>query len=210
MRGYTERTKRLREISTRTQPSVSLERALIETEFYKKYYGTMGTPVLRALNFKNLMEKRKLYIGEDELIVGEKSEGPQVTPTFPELCCHTVEDMTVMNDRKYISFKVKEEDKILQQEKIIPYWEKRSIRHKILESMTQEWKDCYAAGMYTEFMEQRAPGHTVADGKIYEKGFLDFKNEIEEEIEKLDFMNDPDAYGKKAQLEGMAISCDAI
>jgi len=210
MRGYTERTKKLREISTRTQPSISLERALIETDFYEKFYGTVEIPVLRALNFKNLMEKRKLYIGEGELIVGEKSEGPQVAPTFPELCCHTVEDMTVMNDRKYISFKVKEEDKILQQEKIIPYWENRSIRHKILGAMTQEWKDCYAAGMYTEFMEQRAPGHTVADGKIYEKGFLDFKKEIEEEIEKLDFMNDPDAYDKKAQLQGMAISCDAI
>ena len=65
MRGYTERTKRVREISTRTQPSVSLERALIETSVYEKYYGTVEIPVLRALNFKNLMEKRKLYIGED-------------------------------------------------------------------------------------------------------------------------------------------------
>ncbi len=210
MRGYTERTKKLRELSVASQPAVSLERALLETEFYEKYYGTVETPVLRALNFKNLMENRKLYIGEDELIIGEKSEGPQVVPTFPELCCHTVEDMTVMNDRKYISFKVKEEDKKLQQDKIIPYWEKRSVRHKILEAMTQEWKDCYAAGMFTEFMEQRAPGHTVADGKIYEKGFLDFKNEIEEEVERLDFINDPDAYDKKAQLTGMAISCDAI
>ena len=210
MLGYTERTKKLRELSVASQTAVSLERALLETEFYEKYYGTVETPVLRAFNFKNLMENRKLYIGEDELIVGEKSEGPQVVPTFPELCCHTVEDMTVMNDRKYISFKVKEEDKKLQQDKIIPYWEKRSVRHKILEAMTQEWKDCYAAGMFTEFMEQRAPGHTVADGKIYEKGFLDFKNEIEEEVERLDFINDPDAYDKKAQLTGMAISCDAI
>ena len=89
MRGYTERTKKLREISTTTQPSISLERAVLETEFYEKYYGTVETPVLRALNFKNYMEKRKLYIGEGELIVGEKSEGPQVAPTFPELCCHT-------------------------------------------------------------------------------------------------------------------------
>jgi biotin carboxyl carrier protein len=160
-----------------------LERAVLETEFYEKYYGTVETPVLRALNFKNYMEKRKLYIGEGELIVGEKSEGPQVAPTFPELCCHTLEDMTVMNDRKYISFKVKEEDKKVQEEKIIPYWEKRSMRHKILESMTQEWKDCYAAGMFTEFMEQRAPGHTVADGKIYEKGFLDFKEREAEPAE---------------------------
>lgn len=210
MRGYTDRTKKLREESTNTQPAISLERALLETEFYKKYYGTVETPVLRALNFKNLMEKRKLYIGKYELIVGEKSEGPLIAPTFPELCCHTVEDMTIMNDRKYINFKVKEEDKILQKEKIIPYWEKRSTRYKILESMSQEWKNCYEAGMFTEFMEQRAPGHTVADGKIYEKGFLDFKKEIEEEIKKLDFLNDKEAYNKLAQLKGMSISCDAI
>lgn len=210
MRGYTERTKKLREESVTTQPRISLERAILETEFYEKYFGTVETPVLRALNFKNLMEKRKLYIGDGELIVGEKSEGPQVVPTFPELCCHSIQDMEIMNDRKFINFKVTEEDKKIQKEKIIPYWEKRSIRHRILESMTQEWKDYYEAGMFTEFMEQRAPGHTVADDKIYKKGFLDFKMEIEEEIEKLDFINDPEAYNKKAQLEAMAISCDAI
>jgi len=210
MRGYTERTKKLRQESTTTQPIVSLERALLETEFYQKNYGNLEIPVLRAMNFKNLMEKRKLYIGDGELIVGEKSEGPQVVPTFPELCAHTIEDMTVMNSRKYINFKVNDPDKEVQAEKIIPYWEGKSTRDKILESMTPEWKDCYAAGMFTEFMEQRAPGHTVADGKMYQKGFLDFKKEIEEAIEKLDFINDEEAYDKKAQLEGMVISCDAI
>jgi len=210
MEGYTERTKKLRQLSVTTQPRVSLERAVLETLLYEKYFGMLETPVLRALNFKNLMEKRSLYIGEDELIVGEKSEGPQVVPTFPELCCHTVEDMNVMNDRKYISFKVDEENIKIQEEKIIPYWERRSTRYKILESMTDEWKNCYAAGMFTEFMEQRAPGHTVGDGKIYQKGFLDFKKEIEEEIENLDFINDAQAYDKKTQLEAMSISCDAI
>ncbi|MEL7648351.1 MAG: trans-4-hydroxy-L-proline dehydratase [Sedimentibacter sp.] len=210
MRGYTERTKNLRLVSVSTQPRVSLERALLETEFYQKNFGTVETPVLRAMNFKYLMEHRKLYIGEGELIVGEKSEGPQVVPTFPELCAHTVEDMTVMNERKYINFKVNEEDKKVQAEKILPYWQNKSTRDKILASMTQEWKDCYAAGMFTEFMEQRAPGHTVADDKFYHKGFLQFKEEIEEAIEALDFLNDPEAYDKKAQLEAMAISCDAI
>ncbi|MDF2676397.1 MAG: Formate C-acetyltransferase [Bacillota bacterium] len=210
MRGYTERTKKLREESASTQPSVSLERALLETEFYQKHYGTVETPVLRALNFKYLMENRKLYIGENELIIGEKSEGPQVVPTFPELCAHTIEDMTVMNERKYINFKVKDEDKVVQAEKILPYWESKSTRDRILASMTPEWKDCYAAGMFTEFMEQRAPGHTVADDKFYKKGFIEFKQEIEEAIEQLDFLYDAEAYNKKSQLEAMAISCDAI
>ncbi len=210
MRGSTPRTKKLRQESVTTQPTLSLERAVLETEIYKKYYGKVEIPVLRALNFKHLMENRNLYIGEDELIVGEKSERPHAAPTFPELCCHTMEDLEVLNNRQYISFKISEKDKKLHEEIIMPYWKGRATRDKIISNMTQEWKDCYAAGMFTEFMEQRAPGHTVADDKFYKKGFLDFKKEIEEEISKLDFLHDKDAYDKKAQLEAMAISCDAI
>ena len=210
MRGYTERTKRLRELSVTTQPSISLERALLETEFYKKHFGTVEMPVLRALNFKHYIANRKLYIGDDELIVGEKSEGPQVAPTFPEICAHSVEDMQVMNARKLISFKVKDGDYALQAEEVIPYWKGKSTRDKILEAMAPEWKDAFAAGMFTEFMEQRAPGHTVADDKFYKKGFLDFKAEIEQSLVELDFVNDVEAYDKKAQLEAMAIACDAM
>jgi len=210
MRGSTERTKRLRQESVTTQPTLSVERAVLETELYKKYSGKVETPVLRALNFKYLMENRSLYIGEDELIIGEKSERPHAAPTFPELCCHTMEDLQILNDRQYINFKISESDKKLHEEIILPYWQGKATRDKIISNMTQEWKDCYAAGMFTEFMEQRAPGHTVADDKFYKKGFLDFKKEIEEEISKLDFLQDMEAYSKKAQLEAMSISCDAI
>lgn len=210
MRGYTERTKRLRELSVKTQPSISLERALLQTQFYEKHYGTVEMPILRALSFKNYIEHRKLYIGEDELIVGEKSEGPQVAPTFPEICAHSVEDMEIMNARKLISFKVKEGDYALQAEQIIPYWKGKSTRDKIMEAMAPEWKDAFAAGIFTEFMEQRAAGHTVADDKFYKKGFLDFKQEIEESMAALDFVHDLEAYEKKTQLQAMAIACDAM
>lgn len=210
MRGYTERTKRLRHESETTQPRVSLERAILETEFYKENDGKYEIPVMRGLNLLNYMSKRKLYIGKDELIVGEKSEGPQVVPTYPEICAHTVEDMDIMDSRKLVSFKVKPEDKITQKEEIYPYWEGKATRDKLLKEVSQEWRDAYYAGMFTEFMEQRAPGHTVADGKMYEKGFLDFKREIEEEIANLDFENDLNALEKRAQLQGMAYSCDAI
>lgn len=210
MRGSTDRTKRLREESVTTQPYLSLERALLTTAFYRENFGKYEMPVLRALNFKNYMEKRTLYLGRDELIVGEKSEGPQATPTYPEICAHTAEDMRIMNAREYIRFKVTDAQIETQEREILPFWQGRCTRDLLLSEMTDEWKNMYAAGMFTEFMEQRAPGHTVADGKIYEKGFLDFKREIEEEINALDFLNDPAARAKKAQLTGMAISCDAI
>ena len=38
---------------------------------------------------------------------------------------------------------------------------------------------------------------------------LDFKKQIQKEIERLDFLNDIEATDKKEQLDGMAISCDA-
>lgn len=210
MRGSTDRTKRLRENSVGTQPKLSTERSMLMTETYKQYSGEVSIPVLRALSFKNYLENRELYLGQDELIVGEKGNEPQTAPTFPELCCHTLEDLEIMDKRQYISFKVSQKSKKEHEEIIMPYWQNKSMRHKILSHMSQEWKNCYEAGIFTEFMEQRAPGHTVADDKIYRKGFLDFKQEIEESINNLDFFNDIEALDKKNQLEAMLISCDAI
>ena len=115
-----------------------------------------------------------------------------------------------MDARDLLYFRVSEEDVKVQEETIIPFWEKRSIRHKILENMSEEWKDAYAAGIFTEFMEQRGPGHTVGSEKIYKKGFQDYKNDIIEARNRLDFLNDKEAFDKKAQLNAMEICCDAI
>ncbi|UOW66816.1 trans-4-hydroxy-L-proline dehydratase [Paraclostridium bifermentans] len=209
-RGSFERTKKLRKQSTDTQPFITIERARLMTEGYKKYEGSVEIPVLRALAFKHYMENRTLCINDGELIVGEKGDSPQSTPTYPELCCHTMEDLDIMDKRDIISFKVSDDVKKIHEDEIIPFWKNRQIRQKIVNSMEQEWLECYENGVFTEFMEQRAPGHTVCGGTIYKKGFLDLKKEIEIEISKLDFVNDKEAYDKKAQLEGMAIACDAL
>ena len=209
-RGSFERTKKLRKQSVEGTAHITIERAKLFTEAYKMYEGSVEIPVLRALAFRHFMENRTLCINDGELIVGEKGEAPQGAPTYPELCCHTMDDLDVMDKRKYISFKVNDEVKQVHESEIIPFWENRQLRKKIIKSMTKEWVDCYENGIFTEFMEQRAPGHTVEGGIIYKKGFLDFKKEIENEINNLDFINDTEAYDKKAQLEGMAISCDAM
>lgn len=209
-RGSFDRTKKLRKQSINEVPHITIERARLITEAYKKYEGSVETPVLRALAFKHYMENRTLCINEGELIVGEKGDSPQGAPTYPELCCHTLKDLDVMNQREIISFKVDSSVKKIQEEEIIPYWENRQIRKRIMDSMTKEWLDCYESGIFTEFMEQRAPGHTVGGGNFYKKGFLDFKKDIKDEINKLDFINDLEAYDKKAQLEAMKIACDAL
>lgn len=209
-RGMNERIQKLREQSVETPAHIYIERAKLITEAYKKYEGEVSIPELRALAFKHFMENKSICINEGELIVGEKGNGPQAAPTFPELCCHTLEDMHIMNDRDLISFKVTKEDLKIQEDEIIPYWEKRSIRNKIINSMGKEWKECYESGIFTEFMEQRGPGHTVGSENIYKYGFLDYKKKIQKTIEKLDFLNDKEALDKKQELNAMSICCDAI
>lgn len=209
-RGMNERIQMLRRISMETPAHIDLERAIIETEVYKEWEDKVSLPMLRALVLKEYFTRKDLYLGEGELIVGEKGRDPQCSPTFPELCCHSIEDMEVMNARDLVSFKVREEDFKTQEEVIIPYWQGKSMRDKLLNSMTQEWKDCYEAGMFTEFMEQRGPGHTCGGKNVFTKGYLDYKAEINEALDKLDFMNDKEALDKKEELEAMLVTCDAV
>jgi len=211
LRGSTPRIQRLRQISEKEcQPSISMERAVLMTEAYKKWEGHVSTPVLRGLAFKHIMEKRTLYLERGALIIGEKGDRPWAAPTFPELCCHTMEDFSNMNDRERVFFKVSDEDRRIQKEVIIPYWKDRAMMTKMNASLPEEWHNLFNAGLYTEFLQQRGPGHTVADGKIYQKGYLDFMADIDAEIEKIDFLKDPDAFNRREELKGMRLVCEGM
>jgi formate C-acetyltransferase len=208
--GMNARVQRLRRLSVETEPSLSIERALHETAFYKANYGKHSIPVLRALNFLDHCQKKTLYIGEDELIVGERGPRPKSVPTFPELTCHSVEDFQVLNSREQQRYTISAEDIAVYEREVIPYWQGKTIRERIFSHVPPEWQAAYEAGLFTEFMEQRAPGHTALDGKIYRTGMLDFKRQIAEQLKALDFLNDPEATDKAEQLKAMDLSCDAV
>lgn len=206
----TERTARLRQASLEARPCLSAERALLVTEFYKANEGRYSVPMMRALNFYHLCEHKTLYLGDGELIVGERGPQPKAVPTYPELTCHSLEDLRILNSRPKTNYDVDEECLRAYAETVIPYWRGRTMREHIFAQMSPEWLAAYEAGLFTEFMEQRAPGHTVADDKIYRKGLRDFQRDIAVAIERLDFLNDPNALAKREQLRAMSISCDAV
>ncbi len=205
-----DRVKKLRTDSREARPRISMERARLVTDAYREHAGTVSPPVLRALAFRHLMRQKRVRINEGELIVGERGPAPQATPTFPELCCHTVDDLRVIRDRDRVCFDVDDEDIALQRDEMIPFWQGRSMRDRIFSEMTPEWIECYEAGIFTEFMEQRAPGHTVAGDKVYRKGMLDLKRDIGMAVEQIDPDADPGAQEKLNQLQAMQICCDAI
>ena len=204
-----ERIKRLRKESFETPTTLTIERALIETAFYKENYGKMPVAVLRASNFLEICKKRTIYIGKDELIVGERGPVPKSVPTFPELTCHSVEDLHVLDTRDLQPYHISQKDIDTYEREVIPYWEGKTQRERIFNHVSKEWEEAYHAGVFTEFMEQRAAGHTAMDGKMYHCGLLETKERIARKIAELDYINDPEATDKEHELEAMSISCDA-
>jgi formate C-acetyltransferase len=206
-----KRIKKLRQQSLEAKPTLSPERAGLMTEFYKSdICFSVSPPVRRAFSFKYLLENKKICLNPGELIVGERGPAPKATPTYPEITAHSEQDLKILNSREKIPFAVDEDTVELYRKKIIPFWKGKSIRDRIFEEMDDDWKNAFEAGVFTEFMEQRAAGHTVLDDKIYRKGFLDFKKDIEKSMAGLDFLNDKKAYGKREELKAMAICVDAL
>jgi pyruvate formate-lyase/glycerol dehydratase family glycyl radical enzyme len=205
-----ERVARLRQQSLKAQPAISPERAELMSQFYQQSTELTSAPVRRARAFQYLLERKAIYIGAGELIVGEKGPIPKATPTYPELCCHSLGDLDILDTREKIPFAVNPETKAVYQETIIPFWQGRSMRDLIFREMTEEWKAAYEAGIFTEFMEQRSPGHTVLDDKIYRKGLVEFQQDIQASLDALDYLGDPDAYAKQEELRAMGICADAL
>ena len=178
-----DRIKKLRDQSLQTVVTLSHERALLLTRFYLSGEAkSVSIPVQRALAFKYVLENKHICINEGELIVGERGPAPKAVPTYPEICLHSMEDLEILHTRLKVSYKSDEVTRRVYEETIIPFWQGHTQRDRIFSSMDREWIGAYEAGIFTEFMEQRAPGHTVLGGKIYHKGFLDFIEEIDGQL----------------------------
>lgn len=206
-----KRIEKLRSDSLNAVNRVSLERAKLLTEFYHTdEIRGKSIPVIRAMAFRYILEKKELYINRGELIVGERGPEPKATPTYPEVCIHTVEDLELIDSRPKVSFKIDEKLKRIYTKEIIPFWKNRSIRDMMFNRLSDEWKDAYEAGVFTEFLEQRAPGHTVLGNKIYNSGVNDLIARIDSELGSIDFLNDSESFNKVEELKAMKIAAQAI
>jgi pyruvate formate-lyase/glycerol dehydratase family glycyl radical enzyme len=206
----TERIKHLRRENIEAKVWIDHERAQIVTNFYQQNEGRYSVPVMRALNFYEICTKKTLYLGKDELIVGERGIAPRYVPTYPEVACHSLEDLQALDRQERIPYHVSQETMRVYEQEIIPYWRGRSMRDKLFSQLDETWKDCYAAGLFTEYMEQRAPGAASLDNTFYQIGLIDAQKQIKRQMENLDFMNNPQATAQREQYKAMLIACDAM
>ncbi|MBT7261880.1 MAG: glycyl radical protein [Desulfobacula sp.] len=205
------RIKSLRKKTRDKEVTISHERADLVTNFYKIHAGLdKSISVQRALCLKYVLENKKICIEENELIVGERGPEPKAVPTYPEICLHSMGDLEILDSRPKVPYKVSEETKRIYGEKIIPFWKGKTIREKIFEAMEDQWIDSFNAGIFTEFQEQRSPGHTAGGDLIYKKGFNDLKDDIGQWLENIDFFKDKDGLEKQEVLASLDIAADAL
>ena len=203
------RVRALRERSVAARPAISAERSVLLTRFHREHHGRHSVPVLRATAFRELCEHKTITIEPGELIVGERGPAPKVTPLFPELTCHSTDDLRILDGRPLTHYDVAPDVIEAYEREVIPYWRGRTLRDRLFEVLPPEWHAAYEAGLFTEFMEQRAPGHTVADGKIYAKGMDGFRADIDAAVAAVDVALDPLAGRRLEELRAMRIAADA-
>ena len=149
----TERIARLRRQSVDTKPSIDIQRALLITEAYASMPDGLPAPIARARSFAYICEHKDIYVGADDLIVGERGRGPKRTSTYPELTCHSVEDLRTLRSRPMTSYDIDDDSIEAYRERVIPYWRGRCIRDRAFADLPAEWLALYEAGVFTEFME---------------------------------------------------------
>ena len=207
----TDRIKKLREQSLKAINRISAERALLVTELYKTGIDReLSVPMMRAKTFEYILKNKVICLNEGELITGERGPEPKACPTYPEICLHSEEDLAILDSREKVSFKVDAVTLKAYSEVVIPFWKGRSNRDRIMTCMTPEWHAAYKAGIFTEFQEQRAPGHTVLGSKIYKLGMTDLIRQVRASLLTLDFINDGRAYEKQEELKAMEIAANAL
>jgi len=198
------RVSKLREQSLNAQNVLSVERARLVTKFYKSIEGKqISIPMQRALCFDYIFANKTLCVNFGELIVGERGPAPKATPTYPEICLHSLQDLQILNDREKVFFSVDDETRKIYEQEIIPFWKGKTMRENLLSKMKPEWQNAYEAGVFTEFQEQRAPGHTVLGDKIYKSGMKDIISQI---LERLSTATE----SERDELEAMQVTAETM
>lgn len=207
----TVRIKQLRDQSLHALNLISHERALLVTEFYQYINSEKDSiPVQRAKAFRHIMTKKSVCISPGELIVGERGPAPKATSTYPEISLHSMDDLEIIHSRPKVSFHVSEETRNIYRDVIIPFWKGKTQRDKVFSQMTEIWKEAYSAGVFTEFQEQRAPGHTVAGKNVFQRGMSDLILEIESHPGYKSLITGEKSSPEREELVAMKIAAEAI
>lgn len=192
-----------------SEPTLSVERAVIATESYKKYQAD-PVAIKRAKVFREVIEKMEINILPDEIIVGHQAGGVRKVALFPEYSSDWIEDeMDRFQLRTGDRYLISDEDKEILKS-ILPKWRNKTLKDHTLKMIPKECIDALQAKVFVNPSDiQSGIGHIIVDySKCLSKGIKGIIEEIRENISSLD-LSKPSDFNKLFFLEAAEISCEA-
>lgn len=211
----TERTMRLREALCTAEPKLCSERARLYTDSWKE---TEGQPLVirRAKALKKVLDEMTIFIGPDELIVGNQISEIKGAPVYPEFAVQFLLDELDgkpyrFDKRPGERFRLTEEDEKTLRE-VCQFWKGKTVdEYKISLFPSEAYKAFYeidALEIYT-FGSGGGTGHFVVDlPKVLNKGLNGIIKEAEDRIKNLELWV-PGEVDKKHFLEAVIVTLKA-
>jgi formate C-acetyltransferase len=204
------RIRKLREEVLKTRPTICTERARIYTEVYRN---NEAKPVVvkRAIALYETLKRMSIFIGDDELIVGNQSSRLRAAPIFPEYAVSWIlNEIDEFEKRPGDAFYPSEEDKKELRE-ICSYWQGKTLIEKGYELMSPLLRDIHEAGIV------RAEGNlTSGDGhiavnfeKILKLGIQGYRELVREKRRNLK-LHEQEGLRKEQFYRAVEIALDGI
>ncbi|MDR1613629.1 MAG: formate C-acetyltransferase/glycerol dehydratase family glycyl radical enzyme, partial [Planctomycetota bacterium] len=209
------REERTRELNARIRaqrPGICTERARLVTESDR---ATAGEPVVvkRAKALRHILENMRVYILDDELIVGHHAARLRHAPMFPEVCSFSEAELDRCPTRKVDTLQITGADKRFLLDEIYPYWKGKSQSdltvHYFPDAVKRELG--FENRIFNPLSRTRSGyGHYTPDfPAILETGFEGVRRRAEEALAALNDY-DPDYADKMLFYQSVVVIAEGV
>ncbi len=187
-----ERVSRLRMKNLNQQPEICSERAVLVTEAYEEFRA-LPPPLLRARTFEKLMKEMTIWIGEEELIVGNQAEKPKGSPLYPEYSVDWIlKELYTFDKREAGRYFITEENQELLQE-LLPQWQGRTTKDRALALLPPGAREAMDSQAFLLSPLSCGLGHiSVNYERLIEYGLTGILDEIRERMEQCSYKRPED------------------
>lgn len=205
MTATCDRTARLRRQLMAHEPSVCHERAVLVTEVYAQLAEVLSPILVRAHALAAVLDRMSIFIGPDEVIVGNHAGRPRAAPVFPEYSWEWVlEELDSLPGRAADRFAVPPETRRALRE-VLPAWRARSFRDRAVHALPEDVLRAHHSLLFLLTSLGCGVGHLAPDySRVLNHGLEAMAGEARARLEALD-LTDPDALRSRDFCQAAAI-----
>ena len=189
---------------------IDVERLRLVTEAYKEHEGS-PRKLQCAYAFENVLLNTRLFIYDEDLIVGEIAAPAKASPIYPEFSVHWIIDEILhfpFEEREHDQFYIRNEEERQEILELCAYWEGRTVADLIESRLDEDQIKGSEAGkkiFQTNLYHFAGTGHLAIDyAKLLRVGYNGLIQEAEKHLSNLD-MRDPEYADKKEFYQAMII-----